>query len=423
MNLDWLAGQGLHQLPQYLVAMAIGLLIGLERERNPTAKAGVRTFALVALAGALSASLALAFDAPAILAAGLAVIGFMMIAAYYHHHEEFHDRDPGTTTIVAVIAAYLLGAMALSDHIRVAASLAVIVAILLYFKGELRGFAQALDRRELISMLQVAVAAVVVLPLLPDREFGPFAVLNARQIGLMVVLISGVSLAGYVTLRLVGPRHGAMLLGLLGGMVSSTATTMAYSRQARDASASGVLAATVIVMANLVILVRIATLVAVTAPGMLKVLAPILALALVAGGVAFAIGRRAATAAGDLAMPTIANPANMRAALGFGFLYGVVLLVAAWLVDLAGSRGIYVAALASGLADVDAITLSTSRLFGFAALPAGQAATAIVVAVASNTVVKLGIIRVVGGRELFLRCIPSLGVLLAGMGVGVALFA
>jgi uncharacterized membrane protein (DUF4010 family) len=122
-------------------------------------------------------------------------------------------------------------------------------------------------------------------------------------------------------------------------------------------------------------------------------------------------------------MPTIANPANMRAALAFGLLYGAVLLVAAWLVDLAGSRGIYVAALASGLADVDAITLSTSRLFGLATLSSQQAATAIVVALAANTVLKLGIVRVVGGKELFRRCVPPLGALLAGAGAGVALFA
>lgn len=213
MNLDWLDEQGLGRLPQFATALAIGLLIGLERERNPTAKAGLRTFTLVALSGAAAAGLAEAFGAPSIIAVGLGAVAFTMIAAYYHHHEPFHEEDPGTTTIAAVLVCYLLAAMVVMGEARLAVIVAIITALLLYFKTELHGLARNLQRRDLISILQFAVVAFVVLPLLPDREFGPYGALNPRHIWLMVVLISGVSLAGYVALRVVGRERGAMLLG------------------------------------------------------------------------------------------------------------------------------------------------------------------------------------------------------------------
>lgn len=423
MNLDWLAGQGLERLPQYLTALAIGLLIGLERERNPTAKAGLRTFALVALAGAMSATLAEAFTAPAIIATGLGAVAFMMIAAYYHHHEAFHEWDSGTTTIVAVIGCYLLGAMTLTGFARLAVILGILATTLLYFKAELSGVARRLERRDLVSMLQFAVVAFVVLPLLPDRGFGPYAALNPRHIWLMVVLISGVSLAGYVALRLVGREHGAILLGLFGGLVSSTATTLAYSRYARSGSEFTGLAGAVIVTANLVLLVRLAVLAAITAPGILGVLGPVFAVALAAGAAAFAIGQRRNGTPQELTLPPIGNPAEMRTALGFALLYAGVLLLVAWLDALVGSKGVYAAALASGLVDVDAITLSGLRLYGLGSLTSAQATIAIMLAVSANAVLKLGVVRAVGGGALFRRCLPAMAAMAAGAGLGLALFA
>ena len=423
MNLDWLAGQGLERLPQFLTALAIGLLIGLERERKPTAKAGLRTFALVALAGAMSATLAETFAAPAIIAVGLGAVALMMIAAYYHHHEAFHEWDPGTTTIVAVIACYLLGAMTLTGFARLAVILGILATALLYFKEELGGVARRLERRDLVSMLQFAVVAFVVLPLLPDRGFGPYAALNPRHIWLMVVLISGVSLAGYIALRLIGREHGAMLLGLFGGLVSSTATTLAYSRYARSGSEFTGLAGAVIVTANLVLLVRLAVLAAITAPGILGVLGPVFAVALAAGAAAFAIGQRRNATPQELTLPPIGNPAEMRTALGFALLYAGVLLLVAWLDALVGSKGVYAAALASGLADVDAISLTSLRLYGLGSLTSAQATIAIMLAVSANAVLKLGVVRTIGGGALFRRCLPAMTATVAGAGLGLALFA
>jgi uncharacterized membrane protein (DUF4010 family) len=423
MALDWLAPQGLQHLPQYLTALAIGLLVGLERERNPTAKAGLRTCALVALAGASSASLAQVFAAPAIIAVGFGAVAFMMVAAYYHHHEAFHDQDPGTTTIAAVMACYLLGTMVVAGHMRLAVIVAILVTILLYFKAELGGVARKLQRRDLASVLQFAVVAFVLLPLLPDRGFGPYAALNPRHVWLMVVLISGVSLGGYVALRFVGREHGAMLLGLFGGLVSSTATTLAYSRHARGGPELIALAGTVIVTANLVLLVRVGVLAAITAPESLGVLGPVLASALAAGAAAFAAGQRRSGVSRELPVPPIGNPVEWRSALGFALLYAVVLVLVAWLGALAGTRGVYAVALASGLADVDAITLSSLRLYGLGSLTSPQAAIAIVLAVLANAAFKLGVVRTIGGGELLRRCLPAMAAMAVGAGLGLLSFA
>ena len=447
MNTDWLDTQGLARLPEFLPALAIGLLIGLERERNPTAKAGLRTFALVALAGAAAATLASALAAPSIIAVGLGAVTFTMIAAYYHHHEKIHESDPGTTTIAAVMVCYLLAAMAMTGYARLAAMLAIVATSLMYFKAELHGVAHKLARHELVSILQFAVVAFVALPLLPDQSFGPYGALNLHHIWFMVVLISGLSLCGYAALRVIGPGRGAVLLGMFGGLVSSTATTLAYARYARNAPALTGLATVVIVSANLMLLVRLLVLAAMIAPATLNILAPVLVMALVAGIAAAAafLGGNAARAtvgaapvlstpgaalasvasatAAAPAMPDVKNPAELRAALGFAALYALVLLLTAWLVDLAGSRGAYLAALISGLTDVDAITLSSLQLYGAGSLTSAHVATSIVLAVSANAVFKLAVIRVAGSAALFRRCLPAMVVAVLAAGGGVWLFA
>lgn len=422
MNFDWLAAEGLDRLPQFLTALAIGLLIGLERERNPSAKAGLRTFALVALAGSSAAVLAEAFSSPAIIAVGLGAIVLMMIGAYYPGAQA-EDSDPGTTTVAAVAACYLLAAMTVSGHSRLAVILAILATVLLYFKAELGGAARRLERRDLVSILQFAVVAFVVLPLLPNEGFGPYAALNPRHIWLMVVLISGLSLAGYVAMKLAGPERGAVPLGVFGGLVSSTATTLAYSRHARtEASFLGV-ARTVILVANLVLLLRLAVLAAVIAPSVLRSLGPALALALVAGAAVYAIGRARSGANPARSVPSVSNPAELRTALGFAALYAVVLVLASWLGDLWGSKGLYALAAASGLTDVDAITLSNLRLFGLGQLTGQQVAVATMIAICANAAFKLGIVQFFGGSVLFRHCLPAMAATAAGGVAGVSWFA
>src|SRR5512147_1560105 len=196
MDTTFLHGNGIEALPQFLTSLAIGLLIGLERERNPSAKAGLRTFALVALAGTLAAMLSQVTQSPWVLALGLFTVGLVIVGAYFATRGP--DEDPGTTTSAALLVCYLLGAMVWFGAQTPALMLAIVVAILLYFKPELRGWSRDLSRRDLISIFQFAVLTFIILPILPDHNYGPYNTLNPHQTWLMVVLISGLSLAGYV---------------------------------------------------------------------------------------------------------------------------------------------------------------------------------------------------------------------------------
>jgi uncharacterized membrane protein (DUF4010 family) len=301
--------------------------------------------------------------------------------------------------------------------------LAIAATVLLYLKPELKGLAQNLERRDLVSILQFAVVSFIILPILPDRAFGPYSALNARQIWLMVVLISGVSLAGYLALRIVGRRYGAALLGLFGGLVSSTATTLVYARHGRSAPALRDLSAAVIVLANLVVLGRLAVLTAVVSPTLLPGLLPVLGCAVLPGAATVAYRLRKLQSQDEPPMPSISNPTELRTALVFALVYAVVLLLAAWLHDKAGAAGLYGVALVSGLTDVDAITLSALRLFGLGDLVARQAVTAIGLAFLANIGFKLGLIGISGGMDMLRRCLPGLVSTAGGTVVGLLLFA
>ena len=417
MNTSFLEATGLAPLPAFLTSLALGLLIGLERERNPTSKAGLRTFALVALMGTLSSLIAEKTGSPWIIAAGLALVGLMMIAAYARESDE--TADPGTTSVAAVCVCYSLGALIWLGYPTLAVMLGVITAMLLYLKPELRGLTQSLTRQDLFSILQFAALSFVVLPALPNQDFGPYNAINPHQIWLMVVLISGIGLAGYVALRITGGHHGVLLLGLFGGLVSSTATSMVYARHARDPGMLQ-LSAVVILTANLVVPARLAVLSGVIAPAILPLLLPALACALVcsAGGALY--WWRKLREQPTLVVPEISNPTEIRTALGFGLLFGVVLLCSAWLSDVAGNSGLYAVALVSGLTDVDAITLSTLHLFDVGKLQSAQAVIAIVLALVSNILFKLGLVFAVGGVTLARRCAPAMLAAAAASGMAVA---
>jgi uncharacterized membrane protein (DUF4010 family) len=231
-----------------------------------------------------------------------------------------------------------------------------------------------------------------VLPILPDHAYGPYGVLNPRDIWLMVVLISGIGLASYIALRIAGERHGGLLAGILGGLVSSTATTVLYARRSRESEAMNRLAARVVPLTNLVPLLRIAVVAAVVQPAMLRFLLPVLLVALAAGALVAGVPLWRATREAAAPVPELRNPAEIGTAVKFGAFYALVLLATAWLSDLAGSSGLYAAALASGVADIDAITLSSLNLYGESRIPAAQALVAIALAYGSNLVFKLGVL-------------------------------
>jgi len=403
----------------FLTSLAIGLLIGLERERSPAARAGLRTFSLVALAGTLGALLSEKTGAPWMLGAGLMIMGGMMVATYF---KDTGSDDPGTTTVAAVVVCYALGAMVWFDMEQLAVTLAILTTALLYFKPELRGVSRNLTRLDLVSILQFAVLSFVILPILPNQNYGPYDALNPYQIWWMVVLISGLSLAGYAALRVAGQRQGTLLTGLFGGIASSTATTLAFSRHGRDSPQLAGMAALVILLANWVLLIRLSVLVALLAPNMLQQMLPLLGSGALAGLVMIYLAWRRLGRQNDAPVLEMKNPTEIRAALSFGLLYAGVLFAAAWLSDLVGSQGVYAVALVSGLTDVDAITLSSLRLFNLGNLAADQTATAILLAIISNIVFKSGLASVIGGAALARLVLPGMAAVAAGLIVGWLLF-
>lgn len=403
------------QIEAFLIAIGIGLLMGLERERVPSARAGLRTFGLVGMLGALVAMLGEHLGSMVPFTAGLVIVAATIISAYLRHPD---PSDPGTTSVAALIVCYCLGAAVWLGHAKLAVMLAVGTTVLLYFKAELRGIAARLQAKDWISILQFGVLSLVILPILPNEEFGPYGALNPHQIWLMVVLISGVSLAGYTALQLAGGRNGTVFVGLFGGLASSTATTLVYARQARTSELMSSMAAMVILLANLVMLIRVAVLATIVAPAVLRPLLVPIVPALSLGVLALAWNWRRLGERGETVLPATSNPTELRVALGFGLLYAVVLLCAAWLSDYAGNRGLYVLALVSGLTDVDPIVLSSLRLFTMDKLALTPTVLAIGLAMIANLGFKTATAVVIGGRALGLKLLLGMGAVALGLAAG-----
>jgi uncharacterized membrane protein (DUF4010 family) len=387
---------------QFLTSLAVGLLLGLERQRNPSAKAGLRTFALVALFGTVNGLLAEKVGSPWILAVGLLLVGAMIIASYAEQNDP--GGDSGTTTVIAVLLCYCLGVMIWYDQRQLAVALAIVATILLYFKTELHGISARLTSQDITSILQFAVLSFIVLPLLPNRGYGPYTAINPYHVWLMVVLVSGVSLVGYLALRFLGDGRGALLTGLLGGLVSSTATTLVHARQARRDGTALAVSSVIIVVANLVVLLRLAVIVGVADVTLLGALGPALLGGVMLGAPSVLLLRRNEPES-SASKHAFANPTQLKVALGFGLVYATVLLASAWMSTKAGALGLYAVAFVSGLTDVDAITLSSVQLVKLSRIAAAQAVGAIVLAFVANMLLKGILIVAIGGVALARRCV------------------
>jgi uncharacterized membrane protein (DUF4010 family) len=274
---------------------------------------------------------------------------------------------------------------------------------------------------DLVSFMQIALLALVLLPVLPDEGFGPYQALNPYRMGLLIVLITGVSFAGYLALRIFGQERGVLLTGFFGGLASSTATTLVFSRNARDHGMPVGMAALAIVVANLALLLRLSMFAALGSLAVLKVLAPALAAGLLAGGAYAALTlRRAKNSKTPSALAAMKNPVELPTALLFTLFFGAVLLTVSWLHDVFGTAGIYAAAGLSGLADLDAISLSSLRMANQSSLTPEAAATAILIAYCANLIFKSALALFVGGRQLLLPV--AVGFLASAIGVFGAFF-
>ena len=406
-------------LEAFGTALGIGLLVGMERERRPDSAAGLRTFALVSMLGCLFALLSEKTGGPWMLVMGLLVVSGSMIASNFSAQVEEQYR--GFTSEAAIIITYGLGAAVWFGYATLAVMLSITTTVLLYFKAELRQFSERMTPKDINSILQFAVLSLVILPILPSQDFGPYNAINPRQVWYMVVLISGLALAGYLALRIVGARHGAALLGIFGGLASSTATTMMFSRHARDHAHLVRMSAIVILIANIMVMIRIGIVAGIVAPTLILPVATVFACGIVPGLALTLYSWRTLVAAGDLPMPEVKNPTELKTAVSFGLLYAVVLLASAWLQDIAGNSGVFIVAMVSGLTDADASVLSSLRMFNLQKLAGDGAVIAVTLALMANLVFKIGLVLSIGGTNLARHALPGLLAIGGGMAAGLLL--
>lgn len=389
------------------LAAALGLLVGLQREHAGTSLAGIRTFPLVTLLGGLCALLGMSYGGW-LVGAGLLTVGAVLVTGNLLQRGEKRDGS-GITTEVAALVMYALGAYLIQGVMEVAVVIAGGLAVLLHLKPQMHAFVKRIEPKDLKAVMQFVLISLVILPLLPDRTYGPYDVLNPRNVWWMVVLIVGVQLAGYVLYRLVGQGAGTLLGGVLGGLISSTATTVAYARQAHGSPLAAPLAATVIMLASTVSLLRVMVVAALVAPMAVGALGfplgVMLAVLVLLSLVQFVLVGRA-----PAQLPEPGNPAELKPALFFAGLYAVVTFAIAAGQHYFGNSGLYVVALISGLTDVDAVTLSSTRLLSQDRLAAEVAWRVILVAALANLVFKGGSAYVLGGPALGRRVLVLFGI-------------
>jgi uncharacterized membrane protein (DUF4010 family) len=299
--------------------------------------------------------------------------------------------------------------------------LAIGTTILLYLKAELKQLSERMTRRDTDSILQFSVLSLVILPILPNENMGPNGAFNPQQIWWMVVLISGMALAGYLALRIVGAKYGAALLGVFGGLASSTATTMMFSRHAASDVCLVPMSAVVILIANVMVMVRLGIVAVAVAPSLLHDIAFIFISGIIPGLVMIAYRWRSLLHAGDLPLPKVNNPTELKTALSFGLLYALVLLTATWLQEQVGQSGLFAVAFASGLTDADASALSTIRLFSIDRVTLEDAVIAVTIALIANLVFKIGLVLGIGGKSLTQDVLPGLLLIGSGLIMGIVL--
>jgi uncharacterized membrane protein (DUF4010 family) len=355
--------------------------------------AGLRTFGLVGLLGGVAARLGREAS-PEFLPVAFAGLALFTTATWLVGSRR--NEDLGGTTEVAMLTTFVLGALVVHGYAAEAAASAVVVAALLRSKAVLHGWVAQLQRYELDATLQLLLIALVVFPLLPDRELGPYEALNPRSIGLLVLLIAGLSFVSYFAVKITGAHAGLLLTALLGGLTSSTAVTVAFARMARDSRPLVPWLAAGVGLAAATMAVRLGVMLAVVRPTLLPAVAPPLAaLALVPALAVISVARGARPpASADLGLK---NPLELGAAVRYGVLLAAILLAVRAVQAEVGDAAVLGVALLSGLFDVDAITLSLAEL-SRGDLSATLAARGIVVAALANTAAKAVLAGVIGGR-------------------------
>jgi uncharacterized membrane protein (DUF4010 family) len=406
---------------RFAIALFIGALVGVDRERKSAADAerdiaGLRTFILVALAGALAAWLSEQLASPWIFAAMGVLLGAVVVAGYAA--VAVGRASYGLTTEIAALVVYLLGGLAIVGEPALAVALAIATAAVLAFKQPLHALVGRIGLDDLYAGLTLLICTFIVLPVLPNQPLDPWGALNPYKMWWLVILISGLSLVGYVATRLLGAGRGVPLTGLFGGLVSSTAVTLTFARRSRDegggAGAADAFAAGIL-LAWAVMFARVVVAVAVVSPAILPpLLVPMVTLAVLttaAAAFCYRLSSAPRPAREDVALR---NPFSLSSAIRFALLFAVVLLVVKLVQTYFPGSGLYAVSALAGLTDVDAITLSVASSARDGSVAPHMAVTAIVIAALTNTIVKAGFVLSIGSPALKRRTGSVVGLLLAG---------
>jgi uncharacterized membrane protein (DUF4010 family) len=395
------------------VALGVGLLVGIERERRKgegpsSGAAGVRTFALLGLAGAVAELLG---------GVGVAVAGAFTALAALASYRHSRTRDPGLTTEVAMLVVFLLGVLAMRE-MGLAAGIGVAVALLLSAKSRVHRFVRmVLTEQELHDALLLAAAAAIVLPLLPDRAIDPWQVLNLHKLWLLAVIIMAINAAGHVALRAFGARTGLLLAGLAGGFASSTATIASMGVRAKQNPKLAMACAGAGVVSNVSTVVQLAVITGALSPPLLQALWPSIA---AAGAVIvlFALGAAWATRKVDArGMPLEGRAFEPKHVLVFVAIVAAVMLLSAAMLAWLGDSALEWTLAASGIADVHAAAASAAQLVAVGRVGPETAVPGIALAFAANSTMKLVMAFLTGGRAYALRLMPGIVAMVVAFGV------
>jgi uncharacterized membrane protein (DUF4010 family) len=409
-------------LKRIALALALGLLVGIEREFSQHREgeplfAGGRTFALLALLGFVSGYFAVNIS-PLILVGALLIAGSLIVVSYFLSVRA--GGHFGATTEVAALLTFFIGVIVAKGELLMASITAIAVVTLLAVKPSLKTFTGKISHEDIYATLKFAIITIIILPFLPNRTFGPLNVFNPAETWLLVILVSGLSFAGYVLVKIIGAQRSVPVIGLLGGLVSSTAVTVSFAQRSKQEVALSRLFALGAVVASTTMFPRLLIEVAVVNSALLPYLiAPLIGMT-ATGVIVVAWLWRSERGSEHTTHVQFDNPFSIAPALKFALLFVLILFMAKAALDFLGTRALYLTAILAGLTDVDAITLTTARL-AHESLDAATATATIILAAMANTMMKGSLAVLLGAWSFGRQMAWALGLMLLAGGISLAL--
>lgn len=402
---------------QLFLSLGLGFLVGLQREWADTALAGVRTFSLVCLTGTIAAVISETTGYWFMGLCFIALMGLSMLKSF--QQQKLHpEKEKSLVTEVSLLAVFLVGILVRSETPLLAAAITCIMAAILHVKIELHAMASKLTKEELRSIMQFLIIAVVVLPLIPSETYGPEGSINPHNIWLMVVLIQGLGLVGYILNKFAGKRFGVLGGGLLGGLISSTATTLSHGKLAKG-DARPIFHALVLLIAWTTLYARV-YLEARVITSKVALFWPLSILTLTSLAVIVFFLRLQTKEKREVEIKS--TPIDFKTAVSFALVYSLILFGVAYFKESAKDSALWVIAFTAGLIDMDAITLSTARLVDKGVLEASTGQGQILLALFANTLFKGLLPIALGAKNLFRMILAPWLLMLLGQGIAVAYF-